>query len=138
MEATLAYLIFLAGFGQLSVLVASALVPIQMNWKQEFENLPRLHRQMYWVYGGYVVMAIISFGLICLFNSREMASGSLLARSLCGYMTVFWGVRLSLQGVLDVKSHLTTWWLAAGYRLLTVLFACFTAVFGLAALLPGN
>lgn len=122
-------LIFLAGFGQLSVLVASALVPFQMDWRHEFQVLPRLHRQMYWVYGGYVVMAIISFGLICIFNSKELAGGSLLARSLCGYMTVFWGVRLSLQGFLDVKSHLRTWWLGAGYRLLTVLFACFTAVF---------
>ena len=136
MEETLAYLIFLAGFGQLSVLVASALVPIQMNWKQEFANLPRLHRQMYWVYGGYVVMAIISFGLICLLNSREMASGSLLARSLCSYMTVFWGVRLSLQTVLDVKSHLTKWWLVAGYHTLSVLFLCFTLIFAWAALHP--
>ena len=136
MEETLSRLIFLAGFGQLSVLVASALVPVQMNWKQEFKVLSRLHRQMYWVYGGYVVMAIISFGLICIFNSREMAAGSLLARSLCGYMTVFWGVRLSLQSVLDVKSHLTKWWLAVGYHTLTALFLYFTLTFAYAALRP--
>ncbi len=81
-------------------------------------------------------MAIIAFGLICLFNSHEMASGSLLARSLCGYMAIFWGVRLSLQAILDVKSHLTRWWLAAGYYTLTLFFLSFTLIFATAALRP--
>jgi hypothetical protein len=91
---------------------------------------------MVWVYGGYVVLSIIAFGLISLINAHELASGGRLARSMCAYMAVFWGVRLSLQAVLDVKDHLTTWWLAAGYRLLTVFFACFVTVYGLAAVLP--
>src|SRR5262249_38238623 len=47
----LATLLFLAGFAQLCVLVASALVPFQLDWKQVFQALPPLHRQMYWVYG---------------------------------------------------------------------------------------
>jgi hypothetical protein len=42
-------------------------------------------------------------------------------------------VRLGLQAVLNVKPHLTTWWLAAGYLTLTVLFLCFTAVYAYAA-----
>jgi hypothetical protein len=47
-----------AGAGQLCVLVASALVPFQLKWKTELAVLSRLHRQMYWVYGGYVVLAM--------------------------------------------------------------------------------
>ncbi len=58
--------IFLIGLGQLSVLVASALVPIRLKWQSELLVLPRLHRQLYWVYGGYTVLAIISLGLVCL------------------------------------------------------------------------
>jgi hypothetical protein len=38
--------------GQLGVLIASSLVPFRLNWRQEFKALSRLHRQMYWVYGG--------------------------------------------------------------------------------------
>ena len=129
-------LIMAAGIGQLSVLIASALVPIRLNWRQDLQVLGRLHRQMYWVYGGYVVLSIVAFGLISLLNSEELAAGSRLARSVCAYIAVFWGIRLSLQAVLDVKNHLTTWWLAAGYRLLTVIFACFVIVYGLAAVLP--
>jgi hypothetical protein len=126
-------LIFFAGIGQLCVLIASALVPIRLNWKADLQTLPRLHRQLFWVYGGYVVLAIVSLGLICVFNAAELAQGSLLARCVCGYIAVFWGIRLSLQAVLDVKTHLTTWWLKAGYHTLTILFATCTGIFGWAA-----
>lgn len=127
-------LIFVAGVCQLGVLVASALVPFQLKWKTELAILSRLHRQMYWVYGGYVVLAIVAFGLISIFNARELASGSGLARSVCGYIAVFWGIRSALQWVFDVKEHLSTWWLRLGYYVLTILFAGFTLLYGFAAL----
>ena len=130
---SVATLIWFAGFAQLSVLVASALVPLRLNWREELSSLKRLHRQMYWTYGGYVVMAIIAFGTICLTCSDELASGSRLARVLAGYMAIFWGVRLALQAVFDVREHLTTWWLRAGYHTLTLLFASFTTLFVLVA-----
>jgi hypothetical protein len=129
-------LIFLAGAAQLGILIASALVPFQLKWKTELSALSRLHRQMYWIYGGYVVLAIASFGLICLFNSSALASGSGLARGICGYIAIFWGVRFTLQWVLDAESHLSTWWLRLGYHVLTFLFAAFTLLFGFAALGP--
>jgi hypothetical protein len=138
MQQTLTTAIALAGAGQLCVLIASALVPFQLDWKKELGELTHLHRQMYWVYGGYVVLAIVAFALISLFHARELASGSGLARALCGYIAVFWGVRLVLQGVFDVKDHLTAWWLMMGYHVLTILFVAFTLIYGYAALRPGG
>jgi hypothetical protein len=136
MREILPKLIFIAGIGQLCVLVASAMVPIQLRWHEVYKDVTRLHRQMIWVYGGYVVLSIVSLGLISLFNAEELASGTRLARSVSAYCAVFWGVRLSLQPFLDVKEHFTRWWLAAGYYLLTVFFLYFTTVYALAALLP--
>lgn len=136
MQELLPTLIFLAGIGQIGVLIASALVPFQLKWKTELAVLSRLHRQMYWVYGGYVVLAITAFGLISVFNSAELAGGSGLARCVCGYIGVFWGVRLVLQWVFDVKEHISTWWLRLGYYALTILFAAFTLLYGVAALRP--
>jgi hypothetical protein len=136
MNIDLATLIFAAGFGQLSVLVASALVPLRLNWSEELAPLKRLHRQMYWTYGGYVVLSIVAFGLISLVNSQELAAGSRLARSFCLFVAVFWGIRLGLQSVFDVKQHLTVWWLRLGYYTLTLLFAAFTILYGWAALRP--
>jgi alginate O-acetyltransferase complex protein AlgI len=130
MQALLPDLIFIAGIGQLGVLIASSLVPFQLNWREELRSLKTLHWQMYLVYGGYVVLSIIAFGLISIFNSQQLADGSGLSRGFCLYVTVFWGIRLLLQGVFDVKEHLTTWWLKLGYHGLTVLFLYFTFVFG--------
>jgi hypothetical protein len=131
---TLARLLFAAGLAQLGVLVASALVPFRLNWRKELSSLSRLHRQMYWVYGGYVVMSIVAFGFLSILNAQELAARSGLARGVCGYIAVFWGVRVVLQGVFDVKEHLSAWWLKAGYLVLTVLFATFTVVYAWAAI----
>ena len=127
-------LIFWAGVAQLTVLIASAMVPYRLKWQSAFGTLPRLHRQMYWVYGGYVVMSIVAFALLSITNARELASGSGLARGVCAYIAIFWGVRVALQGVFDVKEHLTEWWLAAGYHLLTVIFVTLTIIYAWAAI----
>ncbi|OAI51224.1 hypothetical protein AYO47_07255 [Planctomyces sp. SCGC AG-212-M04] len=126
--------IALVGAGQLCVLFASALVPVQLQWKTELAVLPRLIRQMYWIYGGYVVLSIISLGTICLVHSTELASGTGLARAFCGYACAFWLIRLSLQPFLAAKPYMTRWWLTAGYHMLTVMFATFAVVMGYAAL----
>jgi len=136
MHETLTTLITLAGAGQLGVLVASALVPLRLRWRTSLSGLPRLYRQLYWVYGGYVVLAIVAFGLISLFNAAEMAAGSGLARGLCAFIAVFWGIRLTLQAVFDVKEHLSAWWLKVGYNALTVLFVLFTLLYSFAAVRP--
>jgi hypothetical protein len=130
MDTTLAQTIFIAGVAQVGVLIASALVPLRLNWRRQLQCLSRLHRQMYWVYGGYIVLSIVAFAALSLFNSRELASGSALARGFCAYVAVFWGIRVALQAVFDVREHLTAWWLKAGYFALTLLFAGLTVVYG--------
>lgn len=129
MTLDLSQAILLAGIGQLCVLVASALVPVQLNWRETFVVLPKLVRQMYWVYGGYVVLGIVSLALISITCHDELASGTPLARAVCAYSLAFWGIRLGLQGVLDARPHLTKWWLTAGYHLLTVFFVLFVVVY---------
>ena len=132
MDLTFADLIRIAGVAQLSVLVATALVPFRLNWKRDLASLPTLHRQMYWTYGGYIVLGIVALGTISLACADELAAGSRLARVVCAYGALFWGIRVGLQGVFDVKPYLTAWWLVAGYHTLTVLFVFFTAVYGYA------
>ena len=136
MREQLPNLIFLAGVMQLLVPIASALVPLRLKWRTELNSIPKLHRQLYWTYGGYIVLAIVAFSLICLFNAKELASGSGLARSMCGYMAAFWGIRLCLQAVFDVKPFLTEWWLVLGYHALTLVFVTLTVIFCAAALSP--
>jgi hypothetical protein len=128
MTETLTWAVFLTGIAQLCVLIASALVPFQLDWRTTLAPLPKLVRQLFWVYGFYVVLSIVSLGLICVFNAREIASGSGLSKAFCIYVAAFWGIRLMLQAVLDVKPFLTHLYLRVGYHLLTVLFVACTAV----------
>jgi hypothetical protein len=131
---TLTNLIVLAGFGQLLVLVAAVMVPRHLRWRAELEPLPRLHRQMHWVYAGYVVLSIVAFAALSIFNARELASGTGLARGVCAYVAVFWAIRFSLQAVFDIQPYLLRPWMKAGYAALSVAFASFTLVYAWAAL----
>lgn len=121
-----------AGIGQLGILVASSLVPFKLNFKRDLAVLNSLHRQLYWTYGGYVVMGIVMLGVTSLVCAEELAAGSRLAKCFCGYGAAFWGIRLALQAVFDVKPHLTAWWMPIGYHVLTVAFAAFTVLYAVA------
>jgi len=125
----LAICIFYIGFAQLGVLIASALVPFQLNWREALKPLPKLHRQMYLVYGGYVVLGILALALTCISCAEQLAQGNTLARAFCIYGACSWGIRLILQGVFDAKPFLTKWWTVAGYHLLTAIFVLCTAVY---------
>jgi hypothetical protein len=130
----LAHVLFAAGAAQFGILIASAIVPVRLHWRTELASLSRLHRQMYWVYGGYVVLSIVAFGALTMLNARELAEQSALARGVSLYIAVFWGIRVVLQSVFDVEEHLTAWWLSVGYTVLTLVFASLTLVYAWAAL----
>lgn len=121
--------IFIAGMLQLGVLLASALVPVHLRWKETLSSLPVLVRQLFWVYAAYVVSAILALGIVCLTCSRELAGGTPLARAVCIFGACFWGVRLLLQAWLNVKPHLTNGWLRCGYHALTVDFMLITTIY---------
>jgi hypothetical protein len=51
---TLETAILLAGLGQAMLLVGLVQVPARLHWRTELQPLSRTHRQMHWVYGGYM------------------------------------------------------------------------------------
>ena len=120
------------GILQLGVLFASALVPFQLSWKEDLAVLPKLHRQLFYVYGGYVVLGIISLGVICIVAANDLAEGTILSKAFCTYGMLFWGVRLSLQSILAAKPFLTTPLLKVGYHSLPVVVLLSTILSGLA------
>jgi hypothetical protein len=128
-------LIFLAGLLHFGVLIASALTPQVLEWKEDLAGIRPLTRKLLWVYGGYVVGNIVFFGALASLMPSTLASGTPLARAICAFIAVFWTVRLSLQyRVLYAKELVRGFVLKAGYHGLTVVFAFFAFVFGKAAL----
>jgi hypothetical protein len=128
--------IFVGGLLHFGILVASALVPKVLDWKASLEKLDGLSRQLIWVHGAFIVLVIVGFGLLSVLYADELAAGTPLARAVCAFIAVFWGTRLLVQlFVFDAKAYLTTAFLKAGYRGLTVVFLYHAVVFGLGAAL---
>ncbi|MEM7011288.1 MAG: hypothetical protein AAF585_07380, partial [Verrucomicrobiota bacterium] len=56
----LAHWIQFAGLAHFGILIASAMVPAKLNWKEELGRLSTIQRQMYWIYGAYIVYCILA------------------------------------------------------------------------------
>ncbi|MGE3243705.1 MAG: hypothetical protein AB7G28_07195 [Pirellulales bacterium] len=127
--------IMLAGMCQFGILIASAAAPQLLDWKHSLAPLKRLNRQLIWTHGAYIAGSIAAFGLLSVVAPQLLTDGSPLARIVCGFIAVFWGVRLLLQWfVFDPAEHVTTFWLAAGYHTLTVVFLFVTCAYAFAAI----
>lgn len=122
------------GLLHFAILSASALVPRVLDWKANLSALHPFLRQLFWVYGAFVVLMIVGFGSITLRYSAELASGSPLARGLCFFIAAFWLLRLAVQiFVFDCRAFLTNAWLVLGYHCLTIAFVVLAGIYGWAA-----
>ena len=120
----------IAGVAHFGILIASALVPKVLDWRGELRKLPALFAQLVWVHGGFIVLTIIGLGAISVVNAAELASGTLLARTVCGFIALFWGTRLAVQFFyFDATPYLTSLPLRLGYHGLTVVFTFLTLVY---------
>ncbi len=132
-------LLRLAGLLQFPILIAGALVPRVLDWRRNLAPLHPFLRSLFWVYGAFIMMVVMSFGTLTLIDARAMAVGEPVARSLAAFIALFWGARLGVQMfVFDSRPFLTNRLLKAGYHCLTLGFVFFTAIYGWAALFPMN
>ena len=132
---TLQNCLLLAGLGHFGILSASALVPKVLDWKTALQPLPPFLRSLFWVYGVFIVLTIISFGTLTLLHADAMARGEPVARSLAAVIAIFWGVRLFVQlFIFDTRPYLTNAWLKLGDCILTGAFVFLTATYTWAAL----
>lgn len=128
-------LILIGGVLHLATLLGSAQVPKEMNFKEELPKLSSLMRHWVLTAGGYIVLNILAFGLVSIFLPQQLVSGDILARTVCGFIAVFWGIRLVIQLFLfDAKPYLRNWFLKLGFHGLTVVFLYQTVVYGWAAI----
>jgi hypothetical protein len=134
---TLQHLLLAAGVLHFTLLLPGALLPKVLQWREELRNVCDLSRHIIWVHGAFVTIVIVGFGALTLLNASALTSGTMLARSLCGLIALFWLARLGIQLFLfDARSYLKNWFLKTGYHTLTGVFTYFAAVYAWAALLP--
>lgn len=128
-------LLYLAAALQLSILIASAQVPRIFDWRTNLAALPPFLRQLFWVYGAFIVLVIIAFAALTFLHANSMAAGAPVARSLCAFIAIFWATRLFVQfAVFDARPFLTNRFYKLGYHGLTLTFISLVAIYGWAAI----
>jgi len=127
--------LYFGGGIHFAILGASALAPRALDWKGNLAGLPVMLRQLFWVYGAFIVIMIVSFGALSLRYAPGMAAGGGLGRAVAGLIAGFWGLRLAVQlFVFDAEEFLTNRWRRFGYGMLTAAFVVLSAIYGWAAL----
>lgn len=132
---SLAAFLFFGGILHFGTLLAGGLVPKVLDFRGQLREASPLFRQLVWVYAIYIFLTIIGFGLVSVLFAESLATGQPLARAVCGFIALFWGIRLLIQlFVYDAKPYLSGLPLQLGYHGLTVVFCYHVAVYSVAAL----
>jgi len=129
--------LYAAAAGHVLVLAASLQVPTRLGWKHDIPKLARFNQKIFWVYGFYILLSIVSFAVLTWRLHDEFLAGDPAARWLAGFIAVFWTVRV----LVDLFWYDHRDWppcnsLIAGHALVTTLFCALAAVYWFAALAP--
>jgi hypothetical protein len=127
--------LFIGGLLHFVILIASALTPRLLDWRGNLAALHPFLRRLFWIYGAFIVLVIVSFGTVTLLQTDELSSPNPLARSVCAIIAIFWLARLAVQFfVFDARPFITTAFRRVGYHGLTFLFSALVFIYGCAAL----
>lgn len=131
-------LIRFAGILYLGIIAAGASMPRVVRLREHLHGLPDFIRSLFWVYYGFIGFCLISFASVSLFLAPELASGTPLARAVCGFLALFWLIRLAVATfVFDVRPYLTRLPLKIGYQATNLVFVLLPILYGYAALKGG-
>jgi hypothetical protein len=131
-------LLQIAGMLHLGLICAGALMPRVTGLRNHLAGLPPFVRRLFWVYYTFIGTSLIAFGLVTFFLAEELASGVPLARGVCGFLCLFWTIRLVVaMFVFDLHPYLTNRWKWLGYHATNLVFALLPLVYGWAALRGG-
>ena len=134
LQMTLVILIFLAGIGQISLVLCSLAIPRILHWRDDVAQLQPLTRQVFWTYAAYILCINLSFGLISTFAPRLLVDGSVLAGLLDAFICVYWMARVLIQFFYFDRTDAPQGVIfKLGEMALVTLFIYLTGVYGLAA-----
>jgi hypothetical protein len=132
-------LLKLTSLTYLGLLAAGLLMPGVVGIRRHISSLPQFIRQLFWVYYTFIGLCLASFGLGTFLLADQLASGTPLARAVCGFLAVFWSVRFVVGTfVFDLKPYLTNNWRRTGLTAANVVFTCLPLVYGWIAITGGT
>ena len=125
----------LGGLLHLGILTAGPTMVRVLDWKANLKKLQPMTEHIIRTHDSFVWLIICGFGLVSLLQAPALTTGEPLARSVSAFIAVFWGIRLLIQFFyFYATAHLTRPALKLGYYGLTLCFAYFTLVYGMAVI----
>lgn len=116
-------LLKLASLTYLGLIAAGLLMPKVTGLWTEARRMSPFAQGLFRTYYAFIGLCLVSFGLGSWIYAPELASGTPLARAVCGFLAVFWLIRLAAAiWILDVSPYLTDNWRKVGYQLTNIVF----------------
>lgn len=126
-------LIYLAGLAQVALIIGSLFIPKVLGWKKELVKVQPLIKQMFWTYAAYILVINLCFGLLSMFDYRELTNGSNLAIIINGFIAAYWVSRVLIQFFYFDRANFPAGKLnKLAEVVLVLLFISLSAVYGLA------
>jgi len=121
----------LAALTHLGLIAAGLLMPGVVGLRTHLASVPPFVSSLFWVYYSFIGLSLVSFGLGTFLLAEDLASGTRLARAVCGFLMVFWTVRLvAAHFIFDLRPYLTDPWRRIGLHLANLVFAALPVVYG--------
>lgn len=127
-----------AAFTYVGLIAAGLLMPRVVGLREHLRSLPEFIRKLFWVYYTFIGLCLVAFGIGTFVLAEPLASGTPLARAVCGFLAVFWLVRFFAGTfVFDLRPYLTSHWRRAGLMAANAVFTCLPILYGWVALKGG-
>jgi hypothetical protein len=128
-------LLKLASLTYLGLIAAGLLMPKVTGLWADTKKLSPFAQGLFRTYYAFIGLCLVSFGAGSWIFAAELASGSTLARAVCGFLALFWTVRLAAAiWILDVSPYLTDTWRKVGYQLTNIVFSSLPILYAWLAL----
>jgi hypothetical protein len=128
----------IAGLLHLGLIAAGAMMPRAVRLRSQVAVLPPFVHRLFWVYYSFIGLCLAGFGALSFFLAPELASGTALARAVCGFLAVFWTLRLGVAlFVFDFRPYLSSAFRKIGYHATNVVFALLPVIYAWVALAGG-
>lgn len=128
---TIATLIRFAGLGQFALIPVNFVAARKLRYAANLSGASPVVRDIFYVHAFYILFVLAGLGALSLGATEFLAGGTPLARSTCGYIAAFWGLRVGIQLFYYDKEE------RRRHRVLDVgflgLFAFLASVFAVAA-----
>ena len=120
-----------AALTHFGLVAAGLMMPHVTHVWQEAKRMSPFGHALFRTYYLFIGLCLVCFGTGSWFLAEELASGTVLARCVCGFLTAFWTLRLIAAAfIFDVGPYLKNVGWKVGYQATNVVFTLLPFIYG--------